>query len=181
MKKLRDGLSFDDRSARSHGITEKVISHSDFQKAENLLIYMHFGSEVKTDSIIASGLGMGKKVYVPKVSGKEMEFYEIRDLNECVPGFMNIPEPPEGAEQFIFKPEMKKKDTLMILPGLAFDINGGRMGYGGGFYDRYLEKCPDCIKLGISYDFQCVDEVPAEENDICMDMIITEKRVILKV
>lgn len=74
---------------------------------------------------------------------------------------------------------MKKEDTLMILPGLAFDGMGGRLGYGGGFYDRYLAKHPNCMKMGVAYDFQCIKEVVKDEKDICVDIIITDKRIVL--
>lgn len=179
MKELRNGLSYDERFRYAREIMENVTSHPDFQKAENLLIYMDTGSEVRTDGMISYGLLRGKRVFVPRVSGREMDFFEIRDLKECVPGFRNILEPPEEAELFLFQEEQKKEDTLMILPGLAFDTKGRRLGYGGGFYDRYLAKHPGCIKMGIAYDFQCQKEVPAEKTDICMDIIMTEKRMII--
>ncbi|MBP3459396.1 MAG: 5-formyltetrahydrofolate cyclo-ligase [Lachnospiraceae bacterium] len=179
MKKLREALSSDERLYLAQKIMETAASHSDFEKAENLLVYMYTGSEVRTDGIINCGFQRGKRVFVPRVSGREMEFYEIRDLKECIPGFMGILEPPEDAQPFVFGKKMKREDTLMILPGLAFDEKGKRLGYGGGFYDRYLAKHPDCIKMGIAYDFQCREEVPTEETDICADIIITEKRVII--
>lgn len=181
MKKLREALSRNEQLNCSQKIMENLAALPEFVKAKNLLVYMHTGSEVRTDGMVGCGFQMGKRVFVPRVSGREMEFYEIRDLKECVPGFMGILEPPEDARPFVFGKEMKREDTLMILPGLAFDEKGKRLGYGGGFYDRYLTKHPDCIKMGIAYDFQCEEEVPAEETDICADMIITEKRVITPV
>lgn len=179
MKALREALSEEDRLNLGYTIMEKTVAHYDFQKAENLLVYMHTGSEVRTDSIIGYGLMMGKRIYVPRVRDKEMEFYQIRDIKECLPGFLGILEPPGDAPIFVFDKGRAKENTLMILPGLAFDEKGGRLGYGGGFYDRYLAKHPNCIKMGIAYDFQCVEEVVTEENDICVDILITDKRIVL--
>lgn len=179
MKALREALSEEDRLNLGYMIMEKTVAHYDFQKAEDLLVYMHTGSEVRTDGIIGYGLMMGKRIYVPRVRGKEMDFYQIRDIKECLPGFFGILEPPKDAPIFVFDKGRAKENTLMILPGLAFDEKGGRLGYGGGFYDRYLAKHPNCMKMGIAYDFQCVEKVVTKENDICMDILITDKRIVL--
>lgn len=177
MKALREALSEDEMLDFGYTIMKKTVAHYDFGKAKNILVYMHTGSEVRTDGIIAYGLLLQKKVYVPRVREKEMEFHEIKDIKECTPGSFGILEPPEDAPVFVFNEEMKKEDTLMILPGLAFDARGGRLGYGGGFYDRYLAKHPNCIKMGIAYDFQVVGEVVKDEHDIPVDILITDQRI----
>lgn len=176
---MREALSEDEMLNRGYIVMEKTVAHYDFRKAKNILAYMHTGSEVRTDGIIAYGLMLGKKVYVPRVREKEMAFHEIRDINECTPGFMGILEPPEDAPVFAFDKETEKEDTLMILPGLAFDKKGGRLGYGGGFYDRYLAEHPNCIKMGIAYDFQFIGEVVKDEHDIPVDILITDQRIML--
>lgn len=176
---MRELLSEKERLQYDRAIMKKVISHEYFQKAENLLIYMNYGSEVSTTGMIDYAFAMGKRVFVPRVSGREMAFYEIHDPKECSPGYMGIPEPPDEAETFLPEKTMCREDTLMILPGLVFDQNGNRIGYGGGFYDRFLAKHPECTKMGIAYDFQCVDRIPPEENDIPADIIVTERRMIL--
>lgn len=102
-----------------------------------------------------------------------MDFYEIHDLKECEPGYMGIPEPPLCASPYSFK---EGRDALMILPGLAFDKKGGRLGYGGGFYDRFLESYPSLTKMGIGFAFQCIEEVPVNTQDINMDVIVTEEK-----
>ena len=175
MKALRNQLSYEEVLDLSQKITENVVSHYDFGKAENLLVYMHYGNEARTDGIIGYGLMMKKRVFVPRVQGDRMDFYEIHDLKECVPGYMGIPEPPLDAAPFVFKEE-QKEEVLMILPGLAFDERGKRLGYGGGFYDRFLKEHKCCTKMGIGFEFQCVEEVPGNEQDIDVDMIVTEKR-----
>lgn len=179
MKDLRDALSEDEILNKGYTIMEKTVAHYDFRKAKNILVYMHTGSEVRTDGIIAYGLILGKRVYVPRVKEQKMEFHEIKNIKECEPGSFGILEPPDEASVFDFDEEMEKEDTLMILPGLAFDGKGGRLGYGGGFYDRYLAKHPNCIKMGIAYDFQFVKKVVKDEHDIPVDILITDQRIML--
>lgn len=178
VKALRKQLSGSDKSQRDRAIEKRVAAHGAFQRAERILIYMHYGSEVRTDGIVADALKLGKRVYVPKVLGREMEFYQIRSLDECGPGYRGLPEPPLEAEQYALEGEDCGDKVLMILPGLAFDRAGNRLGYGGGFYDRYLERHPHCVKMGIAYDFQYMERIPAEETDIPVDYIITDKQTV---
>lgn len=181
IKTLREQLSAADKRDRDRRISERVAAQEAFQKAEKLLIYMHYGSEARTDDIINRALKQGKQVYVPKVVGKEMEFYQIGSLAACAPGYRGIPEPSAKAELYRQKSGKNENDdgkVLMILPGLVFDRAGNRIGYGGGFYDRYLERDPRCVKMGIAYDFQYVERVPAEETDIPVDYIVTDRQVV---
>lgn len=175
MKALRDRLSYEEVLDLSQKLTERVVSHYEFIRAKDILIYMHYQNEVRTDGIIGYAWMLRKRVFVPRVNGNEMEFYEIRDLKECAPGYQGINEPVLCTSPYEFK-EGLKEEPLMILPGLAFDEKGGRLGYGGGFYDRFLESRPACTKMGIGFDFQCVGEVPAGGQDIPMDLVVTEER-----
>lgn len=175
---MREQLPIDLKTDYDHRIMEHLTSGADFRKAEMILIYMHYGSEIRTDTIIESALSMGKRVFVPRVDGKEMDFYEIHGVEDCAAGYMGIPEPVQSAGKLVFPTEIKKDDILMVLPGLVFDEAGNRIGYGGGFYDRFLSVHPECNKIGVAYEFQCVDQIIPEENDIPVDGIVTEKRVI---
>lgn len=179
LKQLRNALSAEEQSDLSYNITEKVVSHYDFGRAKNILIYMHYNSEVQTDGIILYAFMLGKRVFIPKVEGQEMNFYEIHDLKECVNGFRGIQEPPQSAEVFRLSSDAPKDETLVILPGLGFDNECNRIGYGGGYYDKYLTANPNCMKMAIGYDVQCIDAVPTEETDIRMDIIITDEQIIL--
>lgn len=178
IRRLREQMDAEEKRRRDRMIADRVSAHEAFLKAEKLLVYMHYGSEARTDEIINRALITGKQVYVPRVSGRKMDFYKIRSLNECAPGYRKIPEPPQEAELYVPAPEACKEPVLMILPGLAFDVSGNRIGYGGGFYDRYLTGYPDCVKMGIAYDFQYVGQIPAEENDIPVDYIVTDRRAV---
>lgn len=173
MKALRDRLSYEEVLDLSQMITEKAVSCYEFLEAEDILVYMHYQNEVRTDGIIAYAWMMKKRVFVPRVKEHTMDFYEIHDLKECEPGYMGIPEPPLCAAPYSFK---EGRDALMILPGLAFDKKGGRLGYGGGFYDRFLESHPFLTKMGIGFEFQCIEEVPVNTQDINMDVIVTEEK-----
>ena len=177
VKALRKQLSGSDKSQRDRAIEKRVAAHGAFQRAERILIYMHYGSEVRTDGIVADALKLGKRVYVPKVLGREMEFYQIRSLDECGPGYRGLPEPPLEAEQYALEGEDCGDKVLMILPGLAFDRAGNRLGYGGGFYDRYLAAHPDLFTAAVAFEFQLFDQVPREETDILPRCLITEKQI----
>lgn len=179
LKQLRESLSATEQSDLSYLITEKVVSHYDFGRAKNILIYMHYNREVQTDGIILYAFMLGKKVYIPKVEGDEMRFYRIHDLKECVSGFRGILEPPQDAELFLMATDTPKDETLVILPGLGFDKKANRIGYGGGYYDKYLAANTNCMKMAIGYDIQCIDHVPTEGTDIPMDIIITDEQIIL--
>lgn len=177
MKTLRDALPIESQLEYSRTISETLISERIFQSAKNILVYMAIGSEVRTEEIIRTGLHTDQRIWIPKVLGKDMEFYEIRDFQECRPGFMGILEPDGEGRCFRANAKDKKEDTLILLPGLAFDEKGKRLGYGGGYYDRYLAKYDNCIKIGIAYELQCGRDVPTDQTDVVMDMVVTEKGI----
>lgn len=97
-----------------------------------------------------------------------MVFYKLTDFSQLEPGYFGIPEPASG--EIVDWPQ-----ALMIMPGVAFDRNNHRVGYGGGFYDRYLEKHPQMERVAIAFSFQMLPEVPTEPTDICPQIIVTEK------
>ena len=117
------------------------------------------------------------RFYIPKVNYKEksMEFYPF-DETKLETNKLGITEPSNTAKALI-----PKKDDLIIIPSIAVDIEGTRLGYGGGFYDRYLERFPELTKIAINYE-KClqIDSLPKEEHDVLMDYVITEKRVIIE-
>ncbi len=174
----RNSLSKEENLTCSHAIMEKVVSHYDFSHAAELLVYVNLGSEVNTRGIISYGLMLGKRIYCPKVleDGK-MEFYEIHSLRELEAGCQGILE-PKGLEERKWQAE--EANALMILPGVAFDKKGHRIGYGGGYYDRFLENSKfSGIKMALAYSFQVEDEIPIEVHDETVDLIITENEIYL--
>ncbi len=125
--------------------------------------------------ILVSAWRAGKRTAVPKVTGKrEMKFYYIESLNDLETGAFGILEPKEekkGADCCL-----EKSDLLMLVPGVSFDPAGRRIGYGGGFYDTYLQKMEGCHTFGLAFEVQMADQIPAEAHDIRMEYVMTEKR-----
>ena len=172
----RDNLSEDKRNLLDKKIKEKLINMNFFKQAENIFIYVGFGSEINTADFIKDFLKMGKRIFIPRTNIEErtMEAVEISSLNNLVKDKYGILEPAKEI-----KAAGKLDLDLIILPGVVFDTLGGRIGYGGGYYDKYLENLGEKIsKAALCYDFQLIDKVPIEEHDIKADCIITEKRII---
>lgn len=164
-------MSQEDIQEKSMCIQNRIYEEIVFQKAEVLYCYVSYNQEVMTKPLIHRALEVGKRVAVPKVVGQEMEFFYLNSLDELAPGYQGIEEPT--CESIA-----REEEALMILPGLAFDQTGNRVGYGGGFYDRYLEKHKDTkfTRLAVAFDFQVVDHLEVEMCDQKVDGIITEKR-----
>lgn len=203
---------------KSRHAAKHLFETASYKQAQNILVYMHYGSELQTANIIRQAFKDHKRVFVPRVEGKNMDFYEIHSMADCEEGFHGIPEPKKDCLKLIFDAInsdsesngtkdsgtrdnnikdnetdnaetdtneisgvfAKKNHTLMILPGLAFDQKGHRLGYGGGYYDRYFERFgTDYIKVAVGYDFQLIDEVPYEAHDIPIDIFISDSRCIM--
>ena len=113
----------------------------------------------------------GKEIAVPKVQGLDMIFYKLTDFAQLAPGYYGIPEPVSGEI-------VQWEDALMIMPGVAFDRQNHRVGYGGGFYDRYLEKHPRVKRVAAAFEFQLLPQVPTEPTDISPEIVVTEKQCI---
>lgn len=170
----RDALSETDRIEKSSLIFSKLVETAEYKKTENILVYASMGSEVITDDIILDALACGKKVFCPKVLSKknrDMRFVKINTIEDLKEGFHGIRE-PESLENSVFS---DREETLVILPGVAFDHNRNRIGYNGGFYDTFLASCRSVNSIAIAFDMQIVDySIPFESHDIKPDMIITE-------
>lgn len=159
------------RHEYSLAIAKKVITHPAFREADEIACYMTHGHEVDTQEIIKEAWRLHKKVSAPKVFGDDMEFYYFQSFSELAPAAYGILEPPgEHLAKTV------GKHCLMIIPGAAFDPCGARIGYGKGYYDRYLERAPECIRMALGFSFQVVKQIRQEEHDIRMNYIITEER-----
>lgn len=157
-------------------ITRKFLGSEVYKRCKTIFIYISMNEEIYTKTIILKALEEGKKVCVPKIDMKDrtMKAIEIQSLNEMIetPPF-GILEPPT----FDFKLDIGEIE-LIVVPGLAFDKNGGRVGYGGGYYDKFLSQPHKSKKIVLAYDFQVFENVPVEKHDVKVDYIITEKQVI---
>ena len=186
----RDSLSRDEAQALSDIITEKILSLKEYKEADTILTYVSCRSEVITDNLILAALKEGKKVGVPKVEGDIMNFYYINSLDELKAGYFGVREPVVSQNTSVslsdnngtVKPPVSDPSgCLMIVPGLAFDKDLNRIGYGKGFYDKYFQSHIDApfIKCGIAFDIQLCEKIEADRYDQPLDMLVTENSVIL--
>jgi 5-formyltetrahydrofolate cyclo-ligase len=162
------------REELSRLITQNLISIPLWEKSSNLFIYISFKGEVITNHLIDRAGKEGKKIYAPLIRGKNMGFFRIDNIlkSDLVLNRFGIYEPPEGLiESF---PDDK---SIMIIPGLAFTPNGDRMGRGGGYYDRYLAENRVLNKVAITFELQIKDNIPTEEWDKKIDIVVSEKRI----
>jgi 5-formyltetrahydrofolate cyclo-ligase len=172
MRVLRDSVSPQEKELYDQNIFSKITTSAFYRESKNIFIYVSFGSEVETHSIIEQAIKDNKTVYVPKVINREegMAAVKITALSELKASSFGILEPETISEEA--KPWQL---DLILIPGLAFDKRGGRLGYGAGYYDRFLNDAkPETNKIGIAYSCQVIDEVPMDEKDIFVDSIITE-------
>ena len=173
--KIRKGLKKAERSAAEQAVTERLLTDPVYKNARFIYCYASFRDEVGTSVIIEESLRQGKKVAAPRIAGRRrMEFFFIKSRADLRPGAWNIPEPGPWCA----KAPLPDEKTLVILPGAAFDRSGTRIGYGGGFYDVYLEGNDKCRKAALAFDVQCMDKIPADEHDVRAEIIITEKELI---
>jgi len=173
--KKRDSIPAGEKRLKDKAIKERLLSLEEFRDARSVLFYASFRSEVETLSLIKEALKMGKRVSLPVVDVKagRLRLSEVKGLEGLSPGYMGIPEPkterPVGLDAI----------DLVIVPGAAFDRQGGRLGYGKGYYDKLLREAKTgCLFLGLAYGEQIVGKVPVEGHDIKADAIITDKEVI---
>lgn len=174
--KKRDTLTIEEHCKKSDCIGERVITHSAFEKANAILLFASFRNEVDTTKIFKRAIASGKEVYYPKVLGAEMEFYRVESEEDFEEGRWGIREPKvDHTKKFLAK---ENEQICIIMPGAVFDKAGNRIGYGGGYYDRFLECIEkyDVCKIGIGFACQVVDieNFPREEHDVTLDMLITE-------
>lgn len=177
MLNLRNQLSKEERKKKSQKIKNVLCKSEEYQKAFWIFTYLNMGSEVETISLIEQAWKDGKKTAVPiAIKGsREMYFVEIMHFEGMKRSEFGVLEPQAGREQEV-EPQ---KDTLFIIPGSVFDEKGNRFGYGGGYYDTYLQRFSDKKRIALAYDFQILDKIPVEIHDKPMDFVITENRIII--
>ena len=167
--KRRKALSKEEWQIRSEKLMAFLIAHPIYKASQTIYCYVSYQGEADTWRFIMYSLKNGKRVAVPKVCGDEMKFYYIHDVEELKEGYKGIFEPPETNK------EAAEEKALFFMPLVAFDREKHRLGYGGGFYDRYLEKHPNHFKVGIGFSIQEEEDIPVEPYDINPDRIWTDK------
>jgi len=165
--KKRESLSDEEVLTHSKRITERIKNLEEYKKAQKVLLYY----PIKKEPDI-TGLMSDEKTFIfPKVSGDELILYEVKELKDLKEGSFGIKEPASGKET---NPE---EVEIALVPGIAFDERGFRIGFGKGYYDRLLSKVKG-VKVGVCYDFQVFKELPVDYWDIPVDLIITQSYIL---
>ena len=151
---------------RSQALKQKLIEQELYRSAHTVYGYLSYNQEVRTLPILEQALADGKKVAVPKVYGERMVFLCLDDLTRISPGYCGIPEPIDDG------PAAADPTALVLMPGLAFTAQGDRLGYGGGFYDRFLEEEPNHPTVSLCYDFQMFPAIPTQPHDRKVDLVL---------
>jgi 5-formyltetrahydrofolate cyclo-ligase len=161
---------------KSAFIKERLFGLEEFQCSHTILFYVSYGSEVATHEMIQACLASGKKVVVPCTDAKnrKLSLSELRHWEDLEVGAYRIQEPRVECRCDVSLDAV----DLIIVPGIAFDMAGHRIGHGMGYYDRLLSENVEATKVALAFELQLVDKIPAERHDVSVDMIITEKRII---
>ena len=151
---------------KSRRLGELFAATEAYQTAKTIYGYLPYNQEVRTVPMLERALRDGKRVAVPKCYGDEMRFIYLTDLTQVARGYAGIPEPVAD------EPVAEDKTALVLMPGLAFDPQGHRIGYGGGFYDKFLAAEPEHPTLALCYHFQVLPALETEEFDIPVDLVL---------
>ena len=170
---IRDAIPEQERAAQSEKIFGRVTELKEYHNSDAILCYYSIGSEVDTHQFLDRAISDGKRVYIPRVLSKEeMRFYLYESEKLAVSRF-GIPEPEEDPEkEFVFEKESPEK-CLVVMPGLSFDNDGGRLGYGGGYYDRFLAARPGMHTCAVAFGAQIREHVPTDPLDVRPQKVIT--------
>ena len=173
--KKRDAIPPPVKKVKDLAIKDRLFALEEFKRARSVLFYASFRSEVDTSGLVEAAISMGKRVVLPKVDSdsNSLTKHSIDGMHETSSGYMGIPEP-------VTDPCCKVEEIdFIIVAGVAFDENGGRIGYGGGYYDRLLPRVKGLRTIAaLAYEEQIYDDLPCEEHDVGMDIIITDRRVL---
>ena len=166
IRALKRQMTEDEIAAKSASLKEQLFQTEAYRNAKTLYGYVNYNQEVQTLSILEQALQDGKQVAVPKCYGSEMRFIYISGLHQLATGSFGIPEPISD------EPIADDPHALVLMPGLAFDPQGHRVGYGGGYYDKFLAAEPDHPTIALCYDFQIRTDLETDEFDIPVDTVL---------
>ncbi|MFQ3593904.1 MAG: 5-formyltetrahydrofolate cyclo-ligase [Gemmataceae bacterium] len=167
-----------DKDEVSKQICQRLVALPAYQSARVVMYYVDARSEVRTRHYLPEALRHDKKIVVPYCVEGELELFHLENLDELALGMYRILEPKPELRSIVSKKPRVEELDLIIVPGVAFDRRGGRMGHGFGYYDKLLQRArPDTPLVALAYECQLFDEIPTEYHDIFMDLIITEKEV----
>ena len=169
----RKQLDLSAHSRASQQIQQQLIASECFVRAKTLALYSPINNEVATEQIFSAAKKLDKQIYYPRVAGNEFSFFKVGTLDELLQGAFGVAEPVSAEKISVTDLD------LVVVPGVAFDLRGHRLGYGRGFYDRQLVGKPaKTASVGLCFDFQLCDSLPVEAHDQVLDFIATETRFI---
>lgn len=176
MIKRRNQENLEDVLEKSRLIEKSLTNHSRYRQAKNILFYVSFGNEVHTHQLIQQALENGRTIFVPisDVTTRTLHIAQLTSWDDLAPGAYGILEPKKDKQRFV---SLDKID-LIIVPAVAFDGKGNRLGHGKGYYDWIISQIPNVYSIGLAFGFQLVDKIPVEPKDRNVDLIITEHDII---
>lgn len=176
---IRSKLSLEEKMKKSEVIWKNLSDSKLLEEIKIILNYADFRNEVSTKMISEYAFLHEIPLYYPKVNGNDMNFYQVKKWTDLKAGYQSILEPLADLNNNMFdSTDFCEKDILVIIPGSVFSKDGVRYGYGKGFYDRFLVRHTNVLKVAFAYSFQVLNYLEREEHDILMDYIITEKNII---
>ena len=166
IRKFKRAMTKEEIEAKSEKLGELFLASDLYRQAKNIYGYLPYNQEVRTTAMLEQAQKDGKRIAVPKILGDTMIFVWLDDLSAVEKGYSGIPEPIDLA------PVADDPTALVLMPGMAFDPEGHRCGYGGGFYDKFLASEPDHPTLALCYEFQVLPHLETEEFDIPVDCVL---------
>ena len=166
IREMKRAMSMEEIEMRSAKLGELFVNSEVYRQAKTIYGYLPYNQEVRTVPMLEQALKDGKRVAVPKCYGDIMRFIYMEDLSKVEKGYAGIPEPVAD------EPVADDKTALVLMPGMAFDPQGHRIGYGGGFYDKFLAEEPEHPTLALCYAFQVLPHLETEEFDIPVDTVL---------
>ena len=175
-RQIRAALSDDDRDQYSRMITDSLRELPEFAEARCLLVYVGVRTEVRTLHLLHDLLGTNQETVVPYCRGQTLGLFRLQDIDELQPGRFGIPEPPEAIRSLPRRTCDPESLDLLVVPGLAFDSSGHRLGYGAGYFDRLLQQVrPTATVVGLAFACQMFPTVPVDPHDAPVDCIVSER------
>ena len=166
IRQMKRAMTIEQIEQASAKLGQLFVQTSQYKNAKNIYGYLPYNQEVRTVPMLEQAIRDGKRVAVPKVYGDDMKFIYMDDLSQVELGYAGIPEPVADG------PVADDPTALVLMPGMAFTEKGDRMGYGGGFYDKFLASQPEHPTVALCYAFQMVESLPTEEYDIPVDCVL---------
>ena len=175
-----DRNALENKDELSRDICQKFLASPEYAAAQTVLFYVDVRSEVRTRHCLPQALQHGKRIVVPYCVAGRLELFHLADMAELSVGMYKILEPQESLRELAEKRVGVQELDLVMVPGVAFDRRGARMGHGKGYYDKLLEHArPEAPLVALAFECQMFPEIPTQAHDVFMDKIITEKAVYL--